>query len=130
MLRGLPRFRTGTPQSEGATEPLKPAPSLKLPGNKPTQGRGTLYSLRPLREEGGDTPASLPSQTDIRTIADWLLTNYPVGALVDLVHVKDYSAAHELVGAHDAIAALYQLADDMDEEARESHAQAAQATFA
>ncbi|WP_156789210.1 MULTISPECIES: hypothetical protein [Burkholderia] len=48
---------------------------------------------------------------------------------MDLVHARDYQAAHELVGAHDAIQAIFQLADDVDEAQRGADAAAAEAGF-
>lgn len=36
--------------------------------------------------------------------------------MTDLVHAKDYTAAHELSGAHDVIHALFDLADRIDDE--------------
>ncbi|WP_157379890.1 hypothetical protein [Burkholderia ubonensis] len=46
---------------------------------------------------------------------------------MDLVHARDYQAGHELVGAHDAIQAIFQLADDLDAAQRDADAQAAEA---
>jgi hypothetical protein len=43
-----------------------------------------------------------------------LSEHFPAAAALDLIRVKDYTAAHELVGAHDAIQAIYTLADDLD----------------
>lgn len=71
-------------------------------------------------DEAVTIPANCPSSTDIRTIGSWLLSQFPLPAAVDLIHVKDYTAAHELIGAHDAIKAIFQLADDLDEEQRDS----------
>jgi hypothetical protein len=41
-----------------------------------------------------------------------------VEAMIDLVHAKDYTAAHELTGAHDVIQALFELAERIDDEQR------------
>ncbi|HDR9130817.1 TPA: hypothetical protein QDA91_001914 [Burkholderia vietnamiensis] len=49
---------------------------------------------------------------------------------MDLVHAKDYQAAHELVGAHDVIQAVFQLADDLDAAQRDEDTQAAEAGYA
>jgi hypothetical protein len=47
-----------------------------------------------------------------------------VEAIADLVHAKDYTAAHELTGAHDAIQAIFELADRIDDDQRIADAQA------
>lgn len=73
-------------------------------------------SERTLREteEPREIPVNCPSSPDLRTIAFWLSTHFPAAAALDLVRAKDYHAAHELVGAHDAIQAIRTLADDLD----------------
>lgn len=73
-------------------------------------------------DEATHIPANCPSSTDIRTIGSWLLSQFPLPAAVDLIHAKDYTAAHELVGAHDAILAVFQLAEDLDAAQRDADA--------
>jgi rhodanese-related sulfurtransferase len=65
-------------------------------------------------EEPRDIPINCPSSVDLRTTADWLASHFPAAAGLDLVRLKDYTAAHELVGAHDVISAIRTLADDLD----------------
>lgn len=106
----------------------RPEPLPTPPRNNPTHGRGSLYISKTLREGDDDNiPADCPSQADLRTVGNWLLTQYPLAGLVDLVHARDYQAGHELVGAHDAIQAIFQLADDLDAAQRDADAQAAEA---
>ena len=69
-----------------------------------------------------DIPIGCPSSPDLRLIASWLSSHYPVAALLDLVRAKDYTAAHELAGAHDAITAINVLAHNLDEAERDSQA--------
>jgi hypothetical protein len=61
-------------------------------------------------------------------LGDWLLNQFPVEAVLDLVKVRDYSAAHELAGAHEVIQALFQLAEDIDEEQKDADAAAVAAS--
>ncbi|MDR5879026.1 hypothetical protein [Caballeronia sp. LZ032] len=44
--------------------------------------------------------------------------------MIDLVHAKDYTAAHELTGAQDAIQAIFELADRIDDDQRIADEQA------
>jgi hypothetical protein len=73
-------------------------------------------SERTLRDtdEPLEIPVNCPSSPDLRTIAFWLSSHFPAAAALDLVRAKDYPAAHELVGVHDAIQAIRTLADDLD----------------
>lgn len=64
-------------------------------------------------------PVNCPSQTDIRTVASWLAHSYPMDDLVYLLRNKDYTAAHELAGVHEAITALRTLADDVEAKQRD-----------
>lgn len=128
MLRDLRQFRTGTKPSELAIYGASGKPLNQPPRINPTHGRGSLYNSKTLREGDDDNiPADCPSQADLRTVGNWLLDQYPLAGLVDLVHARDYQAGHELVGAHDAIQAIFQLADDLDAAQRDADAQAAEA---
>ncbi|VBI24451.1 Uncharacterised protein [Burkholderia pseudomallei] len=119
ILRSLLLSRTGT------------SPSGPAARNKSAHGRGSLCISKTLREgDENNIPADCPSSTDLRTVGGWLLTQYPLAGLVDLVHAKDYQAAHELVGAHDAIQAVFQLADDLDAAQRDDDSKAAEASYA
>jgi len=104
MLRGWMGFRRGTKRSAQA------ASSLRLAAMKVAESERTLRDT----EEPRDIPVNCPSSPDLRTIAFWLSTHFPAAAALDLVRAKDYQAAHELVGAHDAIQAIRTLADDLD----------------
>lgn len=105
------------------TQQAKPEPFLRRTASNSAQGRGDPISLRLLGSQGedeGDIPANCPSPTDLRTVGSWLARQYPLESLLDLIRSKDYTAAHELTGAHDAIQAIFQLADDLDEAQRDA----------
>lgn len=100
-------FRSGTEKS--GRKPTT-ANSLAAAASKWTE------SERTLRDDGEprEIPVNCPSSPDLRVIAFWLSEHFPAAAALDLIRVKDYTAAHELVGAHDAIQAIRTLADDLD----------------
>lgn len=95
-LRGWMGFRSGIRTS---------APAGKSKSTQSDDGS----NVEPI-----DIPVDCPSTPDLRIVAAWLASHFPAAAALDLVRAKDYTAAHELVGAHDAIQAILTLADDVD----------------
>ena len=119
MLRGWMGFRSGIKTSAKAAQSAREG--LLSAAINSTESERTLRES----EEPREIPVNCPSSPDLRTLAFWLSTQFPAAAALDLIRVKDYTAAHELVGAHDAISALRTLADDLD--AAQADAEATQA---
>lgn len=106
-LLGWMGFRRGT-RTSGAKSVA--ANGLREAAINSTESERTLREA----EEPRDIPVDCPSSPDLRTIATWLSTHFPADAALVLIRAKDYTSAHELVGAHDAIQAIRTLADDLD----------------
>jgi hypothetical protein len=103
MLLAWMNFRLGMRTSAGA----------KLPVNK----------RRPIALDYPDDsglPANLPSPESIRRLAAHLAREVPVDDALALVRRKEYPLIHELSGYHDAVAALHDIADQLDDAERDS----------
>lgn len=114
MLNAFRRFRRGTPAS---------VTRLRGQRIKSAEGSSQPISL-PLEE--GELPANLPGSQEIRQLADYLAALVPADSALSLVRAKDYTAAHELSGYHEAIQTLRDIADNVDAANEEAQAQATQ----
>lgn len=65
-------------------------------------------------------PANLPSPESIRRLAAHLAREVPVDDALSLVRRKEYPLIHELSGYHDAVAALHDIADQLDDAERDA----------
>jgi hypothetical protein len=63
-------------------------------------------------------PAGLPSPESIRRLAAHLARQLPAEDALALARRKEYPLIHELSGYHDAVAALEDIADQLDDSER------------
>lgn len=99
------RFKPGTPRSAPAAS------------NKPPQSDADpiLIPKTLSRFEEGKLPRDLPDSAGLRVVADYLEFLIPAADALALVRARDYTAAHELAGVHEAILSIRQWAADLDE---------------
>ncbi|MDR6455506.1 hypothetical protein J2788_005016 [Variovorax paradoxus] len=98
-------------------------------GCGPAANKHTQSDARPilipktLRYEEGKLPTDLPDSDGLRVVADYLEFLIPAADALALVRARDYTAAHELAGVHEAIHTIRQWAVDLDELNRATAAQ-------
>jgi len=98
------RFKAGTKRS---------APAAR---NKPPQSDADPILIpKTLRFDEGKLPLDLPDSAGLRVVADYLEFLIPAADALALVRARDYTAAHELAGVHEAIHSIRQWAVDLDE---------------
>ena len=81
----------------------------------PQSDAGPIPLKTPRVFEEGKLPLDLPDSAGLRVVADYLEFLIPAADALALVRARDYTAAHELAGVHEAIHSIRQWAVDLDE---------------
>lgn len=76
--------------------------------------------------EEGKLPVDLPDSGGLRLTADYLEFLIPAADALALVRARDYTAAHELAGVHEAIQTIRDIADQLDDLNRDTAIQESQ----
>lgn len=105
MRRRWANFRSGIAAFVGRRTPEKPPHSDADP--KPLRGRRQF--------DDSKLPSDFPDSESLRLVADYLDFLTPAEDALALTRAREYTAAHELAGVHEAINTIRQWADDMDE---------------
>lgn len=87
-------------------------------GNKPPQSDAGPNSISKDSQRFSETddrlPLGIPGSYELRVLADYLNFLTPAEDALALVRARDYTAAHELAGFHEALTAIRGIADQVD----------------
>jgi hypothetical protein len=82
----------------------------------PAENKSTQSDSGPkVRLNPDGFPVGIPGPHDLRLTAAWLESIFPLTDLPELVKRREYTLAHELSGAYDAIQEMRTLATELEE---------------